>query len=588
MINTAYYPLLFILSISWRTYYRPSGGAAAAFSYIAMQSAIFSMLQFACSMTGSEKLRLVLAGGAAVWVFLVHLNSLLLSITSMTLYESIKVLATGGDFLYTLEEAGLGIPFMAALVFILSLIFCGGAASMAFMPGINLPATAVSEVSAYISVMCVLFFAVEQILNRNSENFFSRRNLPMYIELFSTNRDSVTFTIPERIDAGGDKFSAVTAPGKPGDVVVIILESFRRDSVDQDLAPDMKALAEDSPVFPGYHTDAIYTSLAWNTILMDRPPMTLSDDIRHDRLHGRGSPVFRIFREAGYRTYVASSANMEWKNFHRRIEGREGLIDSYFCAYREREEERNIIDHRTCERAVSWIKAHDSSIPLFMVVQMDSSHWTYYSDENNRLSRPYAGAKVNIAKLRNPDDIDLLFNRYRNSVRQINSSVSLIVNALKEKGTYDRTALVIVSDHGEGFSTGMIGHSVMHDEIKRPAFIMRLPGVKKFTHEGFMSHMDIFPTLFHHMGIRGTEGIMKGISVLDKGRGRKGLLCFHGSLLMADLTFDDYTMFFRIKKRGRRVTFTPVRSTDRQGKMTCPADREEWKAALSGIIENYA
>lgn len=584
--GTGYYPLLFILSLLWIAYYNPFTNAGEVLSFTAQQLIIFTVFQAVDLRSRRRGMRFALAGAGALYIFLLHLNAFLLSITSMTLYESVMVLAIGGDFLYTLEEAGLSTGFITLLVLIIIMISCAGASAYNYMPSINTGRKKLFTACCAAAVICLQFFIFEQYSSRDDEKLFSRRTLPLYFEIFSTSKNSMTFSAsgPARPDPGS--FSGINLAGNPENVLVILLESFRKDSVNPVLSPAMAALSNSSSFTCGgrYYTGAIYTSLAWNTILMDRPPFTLSRDIAFDREHEWGSPVFRIFMEAGYETYIASSANLEWKNFRARINGKDRLIHSYFCGYRERTEERNLIDRRTRDRAVEWIKASGRK-PFFMLVQLDSTHWTYYSDESSRRYTPFAGKDVNIAKLRNPGDIELLFNRYRNAVIQVHSDIALILNALKEKEISGSTAVVIVSDHGEGFAPGMIGHSVLHNDIMQPAFIIYLPGSRSgLIRDGFISHMDIFPTLFDYLKIGGTEKLLSGRSMLDTAAAKDCMLTFHGSLMMAELTLKDYSVYFMVKQSGGSITFTPAGFKDSEGR-TIPAPDGRWKDKLREIME---
>jgi len=583
-IHAGYYPIMFLLSCIWMFYYNPGLDSISLVSFIAQQAALFSLLQIAETLIPGRKIKYTLAGVSALYIFLLHLNAFLISITSMTLYESIKVLATGGDFLYTLEEAGLSTGFIILLVLILMVIAAGGGLALKFMPHADLKKISAKIILTIIFTLSSVFFITEQCVNRNSDNFFSRRLYPLYMEIFSSNKDTATFSTKEIQRPDMRAYTDVTAPSSPKNVIFILLESFRSDSINSQLSPFMTELAKDSLQFQNYFTDAIYTSLAWNTILMDRPGYTLSDDITYDSRQRSGSGIFRIFKTAGYETYAAFSANMKWKNFFERVNGNDKLIDNYFCGYERHDEERNFIDNRTCSVSSDWIKKANTGKPFFMMIQLDSTHWTYYADKENQLSKPFAGKDINIGKLRNLEDIELLRNRYKNSVRQVNSGISKIITMLKQSGRYNDTVIVIVSDHGEGFAPGMIGHSVMHDDIKKPAFIMHLPGIKKFTTDKFISHMDIFPTLFDYLKINGTSSITRGRSILDKNNNRKSALSFHGSILMADMTFKDYTVFFRIKKVKDSISFTPVKYTDRDGNIIKSMASAEWKSELEHIF----
>lgn len=583
-LRIAYYPLMLLLSIIWNLYYPVEPLHLAFCSYALQQAAIFSMLQFIDSATPDRRVKYAAAGTALLYVFMIHFNAFLLSITSMDLYESMTVLATGGDFIYTLEEAGFSTGLIIVLVILIVLVFTIGCMIYRFLPVIIIRKKAIAVIPLILFISSALIFTAEQAMSRDTPGFFWRRTYPLYLELYSTGNATMTFPLNKDDRIKPELYSGITRAANPKNLVVIILESFRADSINSELAPGMALMAESSFASRNYHTGAIYTSLAWNSLLLDRPPFTFSDDIDYDRAHGTGSGILRILKNAGYETYIAFSANMKWKGFHERVEGRDRLIDNYYCGYMNRTEERNLIDNRTTARVAEWISSASREKPFAMIIQLDSTHWTYYSDTENRRSEPYAGKDVNIAKLRNPGDIELLYNRYRNSVRQVNMEISRITGALKKTGTYENTAIVIVSDHGEGFAPGMIGHSVLHDDISMPGLIMRLPGTGELASSSYITDAEIFPTLFDYLDIKGWTGLMRGDSLLDPDYKRECALTFHGSLLTAELTFNDYRVIFRVKTGNGSISFTPVYITDRSGRVIPDRWNGRWKAALAGVM----
>ncbi len=584
-IRAGYYPVLFILSMLWIFYYQPELDRISMFSFVIQHIMLFSMLQILDSLIAVRKIRYSLAGISAIYTLMMHLDAFLLSITSMTLYESVTILAVGGDFLYTLEEAGLSTGFIFLLIILLSVILTAGVFVYKFMPHKVLNSRVCGSSLQVVFLLSVFFFIAEQHSNRNSSNFFARRIYPLYIKIFSFNDETLSININENNRPDAALYSRISAPENSKNVLFIILESFRKDSINSVLAPEMTAISKNTPEFQNYFTDAIYTSLAWNTLLMDRPAYTFTSDINYDREHRDGSGIFRIFKNAGYETFVAFSANMEWKNFHDRVNGKDGLIDNYYCGYEKRDEERNFIDNRVSAKSAEWIKKHDAKKPFFMMIQLDSTHWTYYADKVNEISKPFAGKDVNIGKLKSWSDIELLLNRYKNSVRQVDSGINKIITALKQSGRYNNTAVVIVSDHGEGFAPGMIGHSVLQDDIKKPAFIMHLPGVEKFKTDKLISHRDLFPGIFDYLKIRGTEKILTGRSIFDKDYKNRGILTFHGSIMMADLTLNDYIVFFRVRNSSGFISFTPVKYADRSGNVIKIQDHYEWKSILKEIMK---
>jgi arylsulfatase A-like enzyme len=108
----------------------------------------------------------------------------------------------------------------------------------------------------------------------------------------------------------------------------------------------------------------------------------------------------------------------------------------------------------------------------------------------------------------------------------IDDQVARIVEALKEAGVYDRTAIVYTSDHGDMlgghrlFNKGMN----MYDETHHVPLIVRLPGdwSQRAVCDRFVSLTDLMPTLLDLCGAVIPEGI-DGRSLLPLIEGREVL-----------------------------------------------------------------
>ena len=100
---------------------------------------------------------------------------------------------------------------------------------------------------------------------------------------------------------------------------------------------------------------------------------------------------------------------------------------------------------------------------------------------------------------------------YDADVRKQDDELSSILDALKELGLWNKTIVVITSDHGEElFEHGWVGHAStsrdasLYNELIRIPLIIRIPGMigpqKIHTNT---SQVDIMPTLLEILGVQG-------------------------------------------------------------------------------------
>jgi arylsulfatase A-like enzyme len=92
---------------------------------------------------------------------------------------------------------------------------------------------------------------------------------------------------------------------------------------------------------------------------------------------------------------------------------------------------------------------------------------------------------------------------YDNAIRWTDSLLSLLVGKLDEFDLRDRTLIVLVSDHGEGFGEhGGEGHArTLYGEVTRTPFLIpfRLPEPIRVTEPS--SNVDVWPTIFDLLGL---------------------------------------------------------------------------------------
>ena len=93
--------------------------------------------------------------------------------------------------------------------------------------------------------------------------------------------------------------------------------------------------------------------------------------------------------------------------------------------------------------------------------------------------------------------------RYDGEVAFVDQHVGRVLDALEKSLVYDRTAIIVTSDHGEAFGEhGMIRHGFeLWEELVRVPLIVRVPGVSARHVRARRSAIDLAPTILDLCGV---------------------------------------------------------------------------------------
>ncbi len=85
----------------------------------------------------------------------------------------------------------------------------------------------------------------------------------------------------------------------------------------------------------------------------------------------------------------------------------------------------------------------------------------------------------------------------------VDHQVGRVLDALEKSLVYDRTAIIVTSDHGEAFGEhGMIRHGFeLWEELVRVPLIVRVPGVNPRHVQARRSAIDLAPTILDLCGV---------------------------------------------------------------------------------------
>jgi arylsulfatase A-like enzyme len=221
--------------------------------------------------------------------------------------------------------------------------------------------------------------------------------------------------------------------------------------------------------------------------------------------------------------------------------------------------------------ALTWLKSHTDT-PFFLFLHGYDVHGQFdlpqgQLDAIRGYSGPLNGSKTEQAKLREKGlenisapgdpahlrgqldaaDADFLSKVYDGKVRLADERVGAFLSQLKALGLYERSIIILMSDHGEEFMEhGGVDHgATLYQEQLHVAMMIRFPGYgRRQDIRTPVRTIDLFPTVFDTLGLQGPSNV-DGRSLLPLLRGEK--------LDIPVMAETDYRLFVhhRMRREGK-------------------------------------
>ncbi|MCI4330731.1 MAG: sulfatase-like hydrolase/transferase [Thermoplasmata archaeon] len=175
-----------------------------------------------------------------------------------------------------------------------------------------------------------------------------------------------------------------------------------------------------------------------------------------------------------------------------------------------------------------WVASQPAQTPLFCFVNLYDAHEPYLTEPSglrgSRAIREYARLRMDRTSLLtghwtpSPWEFDRLHELYRDMIRRMDVRIRALVDAFKDAGRWDRTLMILTSDHGQAFGEhGFLFHGYrVWEPLLRIPLWMRLPGgVAGGTQaKGWASLIDVAPTAMLAAGLS-PEGFPSAVPLPD-------------------------------------------------------------------------
>lgn len=350
------------------------------------------------------------------------------------------------------------------------------------------------------------------------------------------------------------------AEGRPPNVLVIVLDSFRADVASRELMPGLDRLARTGVRGTRHYSGSNSSHLGLFTLLYGRS--ALAYDAILDRAPKDGAPT--LLRALGYRTSFLSSGGIEsWKRMDDYLN--DELFDEV-SVFRSASEATwkgwPADDQRVLDAARERIAGADR--PAFVLAFLMSLHFPYPYDKRHErfgpVSHEVEGRRwrdLFRARL----DREQLWNRYRNSALGVDSMLAAFLTTLD----LDDTIVVITGDHGESFGEdGALVHGSRGSDAQTQVPLILLgPGIPARTLDRVTSHVDVLPTILH---------LVSGADVERRFEGR--------DLLRAE---GDHPVFLRLYRLEEP---TPLLVVRRRGRLLLRARTDAPEIDVLGVVDD--
>lgn len=403
-------------------------------------------------------------------------------------------------------------------------------------------------------------------------------------------------------------------------VLLVIVDTLRADRMSlygypRPTTPNLEAFAREAVVFTNAHSQAGCTFPSVNSLLTSRQPaaflvpgssLGIPDTIRS---------LPEILREQGYST-LAVSASSVVRNTPSKINRTGGFGRGF-----------DVFDESCHRRAARCVNEKGLGLlegvrePWFLYLHYMEPHAPYEPppDHARRIAPTPARAReqgVNawarrgeawpVARLLydgntqyqlTPPNLAHLSDLYDEEIAYFDGQFSKLLDALRERGLFERTLIVLAADHGEElYDHGHFGHCRDHayETVLKTPLVLRIPGAEPslqgLRREALAENLDIVPTLLDYLGLPTKDRGFEGASlrpVLEKDR-RVRRLSFGLQGVTRTVTDGTWKLTFDLATGGTRLFnlgTDPGEKTDLSSER--PEDARRLETALLGWLGSH-
>ncbi|MEI9939786.1 MAG: sulfatase-like hydrolase/transferase [Pseudomonadota bacterium] len=273
-------------------------------------------------------------------------------------------------------------------------------------------------------------------------------------------------------------------------VVLISIDTLRQGEGEgagsaRPVTPNLDRLSQDSVVFDHAYSLASYTAKSVGPFLLGKYSSETHRDWSHfNRFTKKDVFVAQRLQQGGVHTV---SVQAYWYFF-----ANTGLERGFDVINKSAAPALVTVDGDSTTNADKVSDAAIAELAKPELLQQPFFLWLHYVDPHSEYV-PHEGFDFGSSSRQ----------RYDGEVAFVDHHLGRVLDALEKSLVYDRTAIIVTSDHGEAFGEhGMIRHGFeLWEELVRVPLIVRVPGVAARHVQARRSAIDLAPTILDLCGV---------------------------------------------------------------------------------------
>ena len=371
------------------------------------------------------------------------------------------------------------------------------------------------------------------------------------------------------------------AESRKKDIVIVVVESFRRELVDPVGMPTLWGLSQRSLYCTNHFSGGNATNHGMFSLFNGLEAIWFDRPVRFTPL------LNRLFQSAGYEIGFFAGHD-QWRDFYM-----DGFIDeAKFDEFKSIARKGLDSDRMATQQASAFLNEESATgserAPRLAVLYLYGTHATFDSYAQDQIFQPAADDRFLY-----PYDAsarESVWNRYRNSARTADRFLSAVAT--------DERIVLVTGDHGEAFlEDGTIGHGVRISAVQNmtPA-VLYVPDQPPRLLKANTSHIDLLPTLIAAAGLKLTDPkALDGENLLEASRKTLGERVFATRnylepdvALIGPWTQDTNLPFaYRMNVSLRKMQVDSLDAIDKHGKETPSQEPEQHEAATQWLNERF-